>query len=197
MIIIVISGTPGTGKTSISKEISNIINAKVISLNELAISENLTREYDELRDTYIINEAKIKKRLKNSIKKFKKESVNYLIIESHLADITPNKFIDYAVILRCAPDELYNRLELRGYKKEKIIENVQSEILGTCENFLINKKLRKPIIEIDTTNDKFSEIAKILVNIITGKKDCNNFRIGKVDWLERLNIDDKLSKYFN
>ena len=197
MIIIVISGTPGTGKTSISKEISNIINARVISLNKLAISENLTIEFDELRDTYLINEAKVKKWLKNLIKEIKKESVNYLIIESHLSDITPNKFIDYAVILRCDPDELYNRLELRGYKKEKIIENVQSEILGTCANFLINKKLGKPIIELDTTNDNFSEIAKIIVNIITGKKDYNNFRIGNVDWLERLNIDNKLNKYFN
>ena len=197
MIIIVISGTPGTGKTTISKEISNIINARVISLNDLAISENLTIDYDDLRDSYIINESKIKKRLKNLIKEFQKESINYLIIESHLSDITPNKFIDYAVILRCDPDKLYNRLELRGYKKEKILENVQSEILGTCANFLINKKLGKPIIELDTTNDNFSEIAKIIVNIITGKKDYNNFRIGNVDWLERLNIDNKLSKYFN
>ncbi|GAG77928.1 unnamed protein product, partial [marine sediment metagenome] len=33
---IIISGTPGCGKTSVAKELSNLISGRIISLNELA-----------------------------------------------------------------------------------------------------------------------------------------------------------------
>ena len=46
MKILVISGTPGTGKTTVSNNIANYLKLKVISLNELAISENLIIDYD-------------------------------------------------------------------------------------------------------------------------------------------------------
>ena len=52
---IIISGTPGCGKTSVAKEISNLANAKIISLNELAISGQFSNEYDEERKTYIVD----------------------------------------------------------------------------------------------------------------------------------------------
>ncbi|MFX0141915.1 MAG: AAA family ATPase [Candidatus Hodarchaeota archaeon] len=52
---VVISGTPGCGKTSVAKEISNLIGAKIISLNELAISDEFSFEYDEDRKTYVVD----------------------------------------------------------------------------------------------------------------------------------------------
>jgi adenylate kinase len=184
MRITILSGTPGTGKTSISKEISKMINATVISLNELVISENIIISYDEIRETSIINELKLLKRIKKLIKGYKKEKVGNVIIESHFSDIVPSKLIDYAIVLRCDPDVLLKRLELRGYKKEKIIENVQSEILGTCANFLLKKRLKKPVIEISTSEKNVKDIAGIIVDLISERIGINNYKIGKIDWFE-------------
>ena len=57
--VFLIDGDEGTGKTTISKNISNYLKAKVISLNELAISENLVERYDTKRETSVINNTKI------------------------------------------------------------------------------------------------------------------------------------------
>ncbi len=52
MKILIVSGTPGTGKTTVSKNLLNIFKAKVISLNELAISEKLLMRITKLRENY-------------------------------------------------------------------------------------------------------------------------------------------------
>jgi adenylate kinase len=197
MQILIVSGTPGTGKTTISKNISNYIKAKVISLNELAISENLIVKYDAKRETSVINNKKIISFLIELIEDYKKEDLEFLIIESHFSDIVPEQYINFVIILRCDPDELYNRLKRRGYKREKIRENVQSEILGNCVNYFINKPLNIPILEIDTTNVSIESITKTIVDILRKKIDIDDFYAGKVDWLEKLFQEDRLQAFFD
>jgi len=197
MQILIVSGTPGTGKTTISKNISNYIKAKVISLNELAISENLIVKYDAKRETSVINNKKLISFLIELIEDYKKEDLEFLIIESHFSDIVPEQYINFVIILRCDPDELYNRLKRRGYKREKIRENVQSEILGNCVNYFINKPLNIPILEIDTTNISIESITKTIVDILRKKIDIDDFYAGKVDWLEKLFQEDRLQAFFD
>jgi adenylate kinase len=197
MKILVISGTPGTGKTTISYNISNYIEAKVISLNELAISENLIEKYDTKRETSVINNKKLISFIIKLIENYRKDALEFLIIESHFSDIVPEKYINYAIILRCDPDELYNRLKERGYGTDKIRENVQSEILGNCVNYFMNKPLSIPILEIDTTKLGIESITKIIIDILTKKRDTKNFYVGKVDWLEKLFQEDRLQMFFD
>ena len=111
MIIILISGTPGTGKTSVSKEIAKKVNAKIISLNLLAQSEGFVSKYDEERETWVINEEKLRKKTLNLIEKAKNENIEVLIIESHFVDIIPEKYVDLIIILRCEPSILSLRLK--------------------------------------------------------------------------------------
>jgi adenylate kinase len=196
MKTIIISGTPGTGKTSLAKLMLKILNARIIILNELVIKEGLILGHDKMRDTSIINERKLLQRIKSIIKQYKKEQNKYLIIESHFSDIIPNRFIDYVIVLRCDPDELFKRLEKRGYSAEKILENVQSEILGNCVNYVINKGIKKPVVEIDTTGKEVEDIAKIAIDLITARIDIKWFEIGKIDWLEKLNVENRLKDYF-
>ena len=120
MKIIIISGTPGTGKTSVSRKISEMVDANTISLNELAISENFTLEYDKKRDTYIVDFEKLIPYIAKYIDVLKKQKHKYLIIEGHFSDIIPKKFIDYSFVLRCDPEYLYNRLKERDYNKKKL-----------------------------------------------------------------------------
>ena len=197
MKILIVSGTPGTGKTTISNNLLNYFKAKVISLNELAISEKLIVNYDTERETSVINEKKLVRHVKKLIEHHNKQDLEFLIIESHFSDIIPTQYIDYVIILRCDPDELYLRLKKRGYKKEKIRENIQSEILGNSANYFLNKQLHKPILEIDTTNNSIDVITKTIIGILTGKVDVNEYIIGNIDWLEKLSQEDRLELFFD
>ena len=197
MKILIVSGTPGTGKTTVSQNLLNNLNAKVISLNELAISEKLIINYDIERETSVINEKKLVRYVIKLIEHYNKLDLEFLIIESHFSDIVPGQYIDYVIILRCDPDELSIRLKKRGYKNEKIRENVQSEILGNSANYFLNKQLNKPILEIDTTNNSVDVITKTITKILTGKVDVNEYIIGKIDWLEKLSQEDRLEQFFD
>ncbi len=197
MKILVISGTPGTGKTTVSNNIANYLKVQVISLNELAISENLIIDYDAKRETSIINKSKLIPFLINLIEKYRKENFEFLIIESHFSDIVPERYIDWVIILRCDPDELYIRLKKRGYKKEKIRENVQSEILGNSVNFFMSKQLETPILEIDTTKINIKSLTKMIIDDILKEEDLEGYYAGKVDWLEKIFQENRLQEFFD
>ena len=197
MQILIVSGTPGTGKTTVSKNLLNYFEAKVISLNELAISENLVEKFDSKRETSIINNKKLVNFLIKLIEDYEKEDPEFLIIESHFSDIVPEQYIDFVIILRCDPDELYNRLKTRGYKREKIRENVQSEILGNCVNYFMSKSINTPILEINTTLASIESITKTIIKILTKKINIKDYYVGKVDWLEKLSQEDRLEAFFD
>ncbi|TFG28395.1 MAG: AAA family ATPase [Promethearchaeota archaeon] len=197
MKIIIISGTPGTGKTTVSKKIAAIIGAEVISLNEIVISKQFTLEYDKKRDTYIVDFESLHHYILKQIEKLKADMIKFLIIEGHFSDFIPDDLIDLAIILRSNPDILYKRLEKRGYKTEKIIENVQAEILGNCVNYMIQKKIKTPILEIDTSNRNIYDLAQIIIELINNGKNLEEYVIGKIDWLEDLSDNNRLKEFFD
>ncbi|MBY8989377.1 MAG: adenylate kinase family protein [Candidatus Lokiarchaeota archaeon] len=197
MLNIIISGTPGCGKTSVAKELSNLIGGMIISLNELATSDDFSFDYDEERKTTIVDFKVFLPYVLGKIKKIKKINPSFLIIESHFSDIIPNKFINYVFVLRCHPDELSNRLKEKDYNSKKITENIQAEILGNCVNYFLKKKIKKPLFEIDTTNLSIISVVKIIKDIITEKEEVNNYHIGKIDWLEKLDQEDRLKEFFD
>ena len=197
MKIILISGTPGCGKTSVSKLISERIDCKTISLNELVISKKFTIDYDKTRETYVADFKKLLPYVKKLIKAYKKQDLKFLIIEGHFSDIIPKRYIDYVIILRCHPDKLRQRLKERGYKENKILENLQSEILGDSANYFMQKKIKLPIYEVDTSNLTIETTVEIIINLIFNRIDDNNYIIGKVDWLEELSENNRLSEFFD
>jgi len=197
MRIIIITGTPGTGKTSISKLISKKLNAKFISLNKLIISKNFIEEYDEERQTYVADFIKLKKYLKKLIKDARQEDKKFCIIEGHFADIVPKKYIDLAIILRCHPDPLKQRLKNRNYNKKKINENIQAEILGTSTNYILQKNLKCPLYEIDTSNKTIKQISETIIEIIQENGFIDKYKIGKIDWLGELSNQNRLNEFFD
>jgi adenylate kinase len=104
--------------------------------------------------------------------------------------------MDFIIILRCHPDELFIRLKKRDYKKKKIIENIQSEILGSCVNYFIEKNVNLPLYEIDTTNSDLGNIRMKILDIINKNENISNYYIGKIDWLESLSNQNRLDEFF-
>ena len=117
MKLLIITGTPGSGKTTISNKLNDLLNCKSISLNELVISKNFIINYDEERDTHTADFKILIPYVLSLIREIKKKNPDYLIIEGHFADIIPNNLIDIVFILKCHPDVLLKRLIKRNYKK--------------------------------------------------------------------------------
>jgi adenylate kinase len=197
MKVIIISGTPGCGKTSVAKELSNLIGGRIISLNELATSDDFSFDFDEERKTTIVDFKIFLPVVLKKIKEIKKINPSFLIIESHFSDIIPNKYIDFAFVLRCNPDELEKRLKEKSYNPQKITENIQAEILGNCANYFIKKKTKKPLFEIDTTDFSIDSVARKIKDIITEKEEVSNYHLGKIDWLKKLDQEDRLKEFFD
>lgn len=153
-IVIEISGTPGTGKTTICKMLEND-GYKILFLNEFFKKLKILNKYDQKRKCYIVNMNKVNTRIKKYISKIKK---NIIIIDSHIG----YKFSNYSIILRTRPDILQKRLKKRNYSMEKIKENVNSEALDIIlYNTYKKYKSEKYIFEIDTTYRNKIEVKNI------------------------------------
>jgi len=196
MEIIIITGTPGCGKTTITQEISQLEKSEYISLNELIVSKRFYENYDKKRDTYIADFDKMIPYVIKVIEKAKEKKLKYFFIEGHFADIIPKKFIDLVIILRCHPDVLRKRLEKRDYKESKIRENLQAEILGNSTNYILEKDLRCPIYEINTSNKSIDSIIKIIKDIINNE-EINLKSFCNIDWLCELSKKNRLNEFFD
>ncbi len=170
---IAITGTPGTGKTSVSKRLAERLNYKLFSIEDIADKNDLYESYDEKRDTYVIDERKLNRALRKEIKNTKN-----FILEGHLAHFFKN--LDLVIILRTNPGELEKRLEAKGWNKNKVIENVQAEILDIILQESFQK--HKEICEIETSKKTAGFVAKEIENIIKNPDLKEKFRPGKINW---------------
>ncbi|MHA1756126.1 MAG: adenylate kinase family protein [Promethearchaeota archaeon] len=197
MKTIIISGTPGTGKTTFAKKLNEILpKSIVITLNDLILRKKFYLGYDNTRQTYIADIDKLIPYLIRKLKEYKEKGLKYLIIEGHFSEIIPSEYINFAIVLRCHPEILKKRLLRRNYNQKKIIENVQAEILGNCANNLIEKEMNIPIYEFDTSKRSIEDLAKTIVELINEKGDFDKYKVGHIDWLEDLFINNKLEDYF-
>ena len=177
-MIIALTGTPGIGKTSVSKILEKTY--CVIDLNKIATDKNFIIGIDKDRDSKIVDIEKLNDFINKSNNK--KEIV---FIEGHISHLL--KSIDKVIILRCNPNELRKRLSQKGWKKEKIKENIEAEILDIilCETVDIHPN--KKIFEIDTTNKSIIDVALLIKEIIqSGFRDVKSYNIGNIDWSEEI-----------
>ncbi len=159
-MIIIISGTPGTGKTTLAKKLMNVLNYPLLDLKHFIKEKNLAESYDKKRKTNIIDIKKLNKEIIKEIKKVQNQhSPKGMIIESHLSHYLPKKYVGLCIITKTGLKTLKKRLQNRGYSKEKIRENMDSEIFDVCLNEA--KERGHNILIIDTTKTiNIKEIAK-------------------------------------
>jgi adenylate kinase len=154
---IAITGTPGVGKTTVSKVLGEKLGIKVIDITEVVKEHKLYTEKDEDMDSYVIDFEK----LENFIKEIE-EKEKTIILDGHVSHLLNP---DYTIVLRCNPEIVKERLEKRGYKPKKVLENVQAEILDVC---LCESKGK--VYEIDTTNRDVEDIVNEIIEAIKHKK---------------------------
>ncbi|MBS7604855.1 MAG: adenylate kinase family protein [Candidatus Bathyarchaeia archaeon] len=187
--VIVITGTPGVGKSSISKILSSKTNSILISLSELVKKENLYVEVDEERDTLVVDLDRVSRRIQEIISSSDRD----VIIEGHFApDVVPSESVTMVFVLRRSPEELKCILEDRHYSEKKISENLAAEILDVCLYDAIDKFGIEKIHEVDATSRDAKDIVQEILEVLGGLRER---KVGIVDWLGKLEMENKLEEY--
>ncbi|MCX8202438.1 MAG: AAA family ATPase [Candidatus Micrarchaeota archaeon] len=187
MDIYILTGTPGTGKTTIAKHLLKY-GFQVIDLNSLVIKKRLWRAKE--RGCKVVNIPALQKEVKSEILRMGKQSDKAIVIEGHLACELKIP-ADMAIILRTRPDILIKRLKSRKYPNYKISENVEAELVDYC-TIRTKENYNCKIYEIDSSRS-LSSTLKEVVSIISNKKIPDK-RWDKINWLKYFE-HPKVSKY--
>ena len=135
MKTIVVSGVPGTGKTTLSKKLSKRLNFYYLDVHKIIFKYKLSEGYDRKRKTKIIDTDKLNKKLILEIKNLRKNKKHKgIIIDSHLSHYLPRRYVDSCVVTKCDIKELSKRLKKKKFHQSKIKENIEAEIFDVCLN---------------------------------------------------------------
>ncbi len=166
---IIITGTPGTGKTTLAKALAAKLGCALLDVNKIAVQNKLYKKQKGIAEKIVDL-----KKLAAKIRRLAAREKNF-VAEGHLACefFIPCEFV---VVLRCNPNTLEKRLASRKYPAKKVEENVMAEMLDYC---LLKTEANYPagktkIIQIDAT--KFVPPGQVLRHAARGKSDF-------VDWM--------------
>lgn len=188
--VILVTGTPCVGKTTVSLKLTKRLNAKYINLNEFAKEENLISKQDKQRKTAIINEAKMRKKLAETLATVRNGDV---IVDGHYASAVVSKsFVTNVFVLRRNPVELRVFMEKCGFIGDKLWENLASEILDVCLLEALNNQEQQKICELDITGKTAEDVTNEIVKFLDNPETC---AIGVVDWLGVLEKQGVLGEY--
>src|SRR5947209_20618286 len=165
-MIVAITGTPGTGKSSACAVLS-VRGYAVMDLDEIARREGFIAGRDEARGSDEVDTEAMRRSLHVPAK------VAFLTSHySHRMDV------NIAIVLRCRPSVLRSRLEARGWPPEKVRENVEAEAIDVI---LQEAVARLPFVfEVDTTNTQPTETAEVILAIL--QRQTNGHEPGSLDW---------------
>ena len=133
---ILIAGTPGVGKTTTCTQLLSLasastpsVNLKHLSINDLVKDRSAHSGYDEGLQTLIVDEDKLMDEVEKEI--VDGEGEGGWVMDWHSTAGFAVRWVDLVVVLRCEETSvLFDRLSARGYKEEKVQENMDAEIFG-------------------------------------------------------------------
>ncbi len=164
---VLITGTPGSGKTILGEKLVDHFSFLLIEISELVKTEGLFLGYDYQRDALIIDEEFLVTELEKILKAHKRVCLcgSPVAIDSSLLKLV--------IVLFVSPPELRKRLEQRGYNASKIEENIESENMGI--NLLDSQELYGThlVHEIPGNEKGSNEAIKLISSMITSRKEVS------------------------
>jgi adenylate kinase len=127
MTVIVVTGTPGTGKTRLAQILALRLGFTLVDVHSVIEQKNICDEYDAVKECKIIDVDVLNKVLIEII-----DGGGDLVIDSHMAHHLPSEKVDLVIVTKCDLKILKKRLEERGYPEEKVRENLDVEIFDNC-----------------------------------------------------------------
>jgi adenylate kinase len=145
MKAIIVTGTPGTGKTTIAKEIAQRLRMRYVDVNRLIRKHRLSLGRDCERDCQIIDPKALNKVLSSLIR----SSRQTIVIDSHLSHYLPKRDVSHCIVTRCGLPALRKRLQARRYSERKCRENLDAEIFEVCLQEAIERGHKVLLVETD------------------------------------------------
>lgn len=176
MTAVIITGTPGTGKTSVSKILSEKLGFRLVHVNDLIDEKHLYSGHHPSKGYKIVDLDE----LSIEIEKLIKENED-MIVEGHLSHYFENQnIVDHVIVLRSRPDILKERLKTRNWTDSKVEENLEAEALDICTYEAVESYGEK-VNEIDTTDSSIEDVAECIVEVVHGDK---HFPPGNLNFME-------------
>lgn len=159
MKVIAISGTPGTGKSTLARFLAKKLGFFRLDLH--SHYKEISTGYDKRNKCYEVDGKKFTALVRRTIKE-KEGKFPGIIIDTHISHKLPKRMIDLCIVLTCSDlKELEKRLKKRKYSKTKIRENLDAEIFQEC---LVEAKEKGHKVMINDTS-KMIEKEKLFKQI--------------------------------
>ena len=185
--VILVTGTPCVGKTSVACLLASKLDAFYVNLTELVLHENLVLGKDEERGSIIVDENRMRRKIREIVEDCDKSEV---IVDGHYAvSVVPKKLTTHVFVLRRDPVELRKFMEQCSFSRRKLWENLASEILDVCLCEALNVYENGKVCELDVSGKSVEETVNEILNVLNGSEECH---VGVVDWLGKLESEDLL-----
>ncbi len=176
---VALTGTPGTGKTSVAALLEKE-GFTIVSLHTLAQENNCICGTDKRRDSQLVDIEKLDTYIQ---KNFKTDEM--VFFEGHIGHLLSS--MEKVIILRCHPKKLKKRLLRKKWSAQKVMENIDAETLDVILCEVVENHPINNIFEIDTTNRTIKEVALSVSEIVnTNFEPTEPYTIGRIDWSEEI-----------
>ncbi|CAH8358529.1 unnamed protein product [Eruca vesicaria subsp. sativa] len=119
---LLITGTPGTGKSTTASSLAEATNFRYICVGDLVKEKSLHDGWDDQFECHVINEDLVCDELEDIMEG------GGVIVDYHGCDFFPERWFDRVVVLQTENSVLYDRLTKRGYSGTKLSNNIECEI---------------------------------------------------------------------
>jgi adenylate kinase len=184
---VLVTGTPGTGKTVISKLLAAQIGADYISLARLGVAHRLYSSFDRQRRTRVLDLQRTRNLLRQSLS----ERRRLTVVDTHVPEAVPRECVRKVIVLRCNPVILETRLRKKGWGFRKIRENALAEIVDSCYVAAVEYYGRRKLGQLDTSRTSPSKCVRQARRILDGQTPGKP----RVDWIRVLDREHRLERY--